>query len=141
MKSQEIELIMTMDADVQDPEQAQRVMEEFREVCQEFFNTLEQKQLLQNMSFEYAVAVFDPAAEDAINAGPELTTVPYKVLCAMEKVYTKHRTAVDTDMYRRNPTMRGMYNGMELLMSILDEREAVFLNEHGEFYREVRKPL
>lgn len=125
---------MEVAADVYDPEKARNMVEELGETVREFFVKMAEAGIIGEASMQFAAwsivagEEVEPSADEV-----ELEELPVGLLAAAQQLLDAQKLTVETEMFRLNAEMRGMYNGMELIMSTLQERPPLFLDEFGEF--------
>lgn len=140
METQKLEGVMEFSAKILNEEICKKRLESLSDICKTVFVQMEKDKVIDRMGLEFtAFFLADEPAEDVIvHNDAEIYPLARKTFEDICKLYTRHRQTVDTDLYRTNEYMRGMFNGMEVLMSTIEEREPLFLSESGQFYRPVQ---
>lgn len=135
-KTERMEAIMEAKGLVLDMDKGQEALEELAAYIKHTFMRLEEEGILKDMNMDFSAFILTNVPEDdvVVNADTDVFMVPQQVIHNMGDLYTTQKQTVNIDLFKRDDYMRGMFNGMEVLMSTLEDREPMFLGESGQYY-------
>lgn len=136
---EKMEGILEMQADVIDEDVAQARMTQLANHVKKFLVDMENEKILANLNMEFQVYKVRaaPVHSVMVDEDTEIVALPAKTLDLLNQLYEVQKETVSTDLFKTDHYMRGLYNGMEVLMSTLHHRTPVFISEFGGFYSPV----
>lgn len=131
---------MELKGNVIEQQEAEQRLKRMGTIIKAMLTDMEEDNVLTDVKMEFNTFLMGegPDNDCIISADLELRRVPVETLDQMSQLFAMQKETVNTDMFINNPYVRGMYNGMEVLMSTMDNRDARFLSETGEFYTSKR---
>lgn len=119
-------LSFNVDADVIDSEELEMEMEILGEMLQQSFIDLKKHHVLDDPQVRFATVYLDAGtqeffAEPAVVYPKDHTATIQKI----REIYTAQKAAIDSDLFKGDAYMRGMFNMAEVILSIIENRDAV----------------
>lgn len=129
--AKELHMDFSLSAEVKTPEAISEVMESLQQYFTQVINSMVDNDIIECEMTEFGWIVEDPHGMETLQEEDEVLIVPAHIYDKMDKLVAETRISIRTPLMKHDPEIQAMYNGMEMLMAILDDREPDLVDRYG----------